>query len=202
MGRTGKVEFGRVFACVFVIGAHLVFWWMLTRKIALPEPVDEADEALQLTWIEPPKPLVLPSPAAAPDDPRPAPTPVRKPPVRATTPEATPAAAPVPARSMSAIFIEQARQPSGARDGDDVPFAPDPLAHRRAKLPGAGSDRFRMRAPPSIRGTLLKIGAMAGGPGYATDPCSRVASNIGELSQLGDSERLQEELRRKRDLCD
>src|SRR3546814_16247786 len=59
-----------------------------------------------------------------------------------------------------------------------------------------------MRAPPSIRGTLLKIGAMAGGPGYATDPCSRVASNIGELSQLGDSERLQEELRRKRDLCD
>src|SRR3546814_7706169 len=99
MGRTGKVEFGRVFACVFVIGAHLVFWWMLTRKIALPEPVDEADEALQLTWIEPPKPLVLPIPAAAPDDPRPAPTPVRKPPVRATTPEATPAAAPVPARS-------------------------------------------------------------------------------------------------------
>src|SRR3546814_16576287 len=59
-----------------------------------------------------------------------------------------------------------------------------------------------MRAPPSIRGTLLKIGAMAGGPGYATDPCSRVASNIGELSQLGDSERLQEELRRKRDLCE
>src|SRR3546814_3364946 len=100
---------------------------MLTRKIALPEPVDEADEALQLSWIEPPKPLVLPIPAAAPDDPRPAPTPVRKPPVRATTPEATPAAAPVPARSMSAIFIEQARQPSGARDGDDVPFAPDPL---------------------------------------------------------------------------
>src|SRR3546814_15817014 len=49
---------------------------------------------------------------------------------------------------------------------------------------------------------LLKIGARAGGPGYATDPCSRVASNIGELSQLGDSERLQEELRRKRDLCD
>src|SRR3546814_20363120 len=83
MGRTGKVEFGRVFACVFVIGAHLVFWWMLTRKIALPEPVDEADEALQLTWIEPPKPLVLPIPAAAPDDPAPAPTPVRKTPATA-----------------------------------------------------------------------------------------------------------------------
>src|SRR3546814_19795300 len=120
-------------------------------------------------------PLVLPIPAAAPDDPRPAPTPVRKPPVRATTPEATPAAAPVPARSMSAIFIEQARQPSGARDGDDVPLAPDPLAHRRATLPGAGSDRFRMRAPPSIRGPLLKIGAIAGGTGYAPDPCPRGA---------------------------
>src|SRR3546814_11716638 len=95
---------------------------------------------------------------------------------------------------MSAIFIEQARQPSGARDGDDVPFAPDPLAHRRAKLPGAGSDRFRMRAPPSIRGTLLKIGAKAGGPGYATDPCSRLASNIREPSPQGDHEWLQEEV--------
>src|SRR3546814_20445997 len=89
---------------------------MLTRKIALPEPVDEADEALQLTWIEPPKPLVLPIPAAATDDPRPAPTTVRKTPVRATTHEATPAAAPVPARSMRAILIEQARQTSGPPD--------------------------------------------------------------------------------------
>src|SRR3546814_5421611 len=87
---------------------------MLTRKIALPEPVDEADEALQLTWIEPPKPLVLPIPAAAPDDPRPAPTPVRKPPVRATTPDATTAAAPVPARSMSAIFIERTEDHTSA----------------------------------------------------------------------------------------
>src|SRR3546814_14591002 len=109
MGRTGKVEFGRVFACVFVIGAHLVFWWMLTRKIALPEPVDEADEPLQLTWIEPPKPLVLPIPAAAPADPRPAPPPARQPPVRAPTPAATPPSAPVPARPLCDIFSEQAR---------------------------------------------------------------------------------------------
>ena len=202
MGRTGEVDFNRVLACVVVVAAHLAFFWVMARKIVLPEPVDDADGALQLTWIERPKPSSLPSLAAASDDQRPAPTPVRKPPVRATTPEATPAAAPVPARSMSAIFIEQARQPSGTRDGGDAPFATDPLAHRRAKLPGAGSDSFRMRAPPSIRGTLLKIGAMTGGPGYATDPCSRVASNIGELSQLGDSELLQEELRRKRDLCD
>src|SRR3546814_21154431 len=112
MGRTGKVEFGRVFACVFVIGAHLVFWWMLTRKIALPEPVDEAEEALQLTWIEPPKPLVLPIPAAAPDDPRPAPTPVRTPQVRAPTPEPTPPAATVPDTPISQLFIDQAPQPS------------------------------------------------------------------------------------------
>src|SRR3546814_13922096 len=103
---------------------------------------------------------------------------------------------------MNATFYGQARHPSGTREADDLPLARAPLAHRRAKLPGAVSERFRMRAPPSIRRTLLKIGAMAGGPGYATDPCSRVASNIGELSQLGDSERVQEELRRKRDLCD
>ena len=206
MGRTGEVDGGRVFAWLFVLGAHLVFWWVLTRKAVLPEPAGDADDALQVTWIEPSELSMAPAPTTAPDAPRRTPAPVRSPPARATTrpttPEAAPAAAPVPNRSMSAVFIEQARQPSGARDGGDTPFAPDPLAHRRAKLPGAGSDRFRMRAPPSIRGALLKIGAMAGGPGYTTDPCQRVASNIGELSQLGDSELLQEELRRKRDLCD
>jgi hypothetical protein len=205
MGRTGEVDGGRVFAWLFVLGAHLAFWWVLTRKVALPEPVDDTDEALQLTWIEPPKPSLTPdaTATAAPDDRRPAPAPVRKPPVRAKTPpEATPAVAPVPDRALSAVFIEQARQLSGTRAGGDTSFAPDPLAHRRAKLPGTGDDRFRMRAPPSIRGALLRIGAMAGGPGYTTDPCPRVAGNIDALSQLGDSELLQEELRRKRELCD
>lgn len=201
MGRTGEVEGVRVFAWLCVLGAHLAFWWVLTRKVALPEPAGDADDALQLTWIEPPTPALARMPAAAPDKAQQA-TRTRVPPTRAASPEAPSATTPVPDRPMSAVFIEQARRLPGARDDGDALFAPDPLAHRRAQLPGTGGDRFRMRAPPSIRGALLKIGAMAGGPGYTTDPCVRVAGNIGELSQLGDSELLQEELRRKRDLCD
>src|SRR3546814_13658817 len=80
----------------------------------------------------------------------------------------------------------------------DVCSSDLPLAHKRANLPGPDNERFRMSNPPSIRGTLLKIGAVFGGPSYTTDPCQRVASNIGELSQLGDNALLQEELRRKR----
>jgi hypothetical protein len=202
MRRTGTVDGNRVFACLFVLAVHLALWWMLARKIDLPAPVGDAGGALQVTWIDPPKPAMASTPAAVPDDRRPAPAPTRHRQQHAATPDAAPAAAPVAHRPMSAIFLEQGRQLSGARDGDVALFAPDPLAHRRPKLPGPGDDRFRMRAPPSIRGALLRIGAMAGGPGYTTDPCPRVAGNIDELSQLGDSALLQEELRRKRDLCD
>src|SRR3546814_20912767 len=83
----------------------------------------------------------------------------------------------------------------------DVCSSDLPLAHKRANLPGPDNERFRMSNPTSIRGTLLKIGAVFGGPSYTTDPYQRVASNIGELSQLGDNAPLQEELRRKSALC-
>lgn len=203
MGRTGRVDLGRVFAGVFVVAAHLAFFWVMTRKIVFPVPTGDASEALQVTWIEPAPAPVPPASAAAsrPDAPQTVPRRALRapavPPDVATDDTATPSVR----APMSAVFIEQARQLSGT-EGDDALFAPDPLAHRRANLPGPDSERFRMRNPPSIRGTLLKIGAMVGGPGYTTDPCPRVASNIGELSQLGDNALLQEELRRKRALCD
>src|SRR3546814_17127328 len=83
----------------------------------------------------------------------------------------------------------------------DVCSSDLPLAHKRANLPGPDNERFRMSNPPSIRGTLLKIGAVFGGPSYTPDPCQRVASNIGALSQLGDNALLQEELSRTPALC-
>lgn len=205
MGRTGKVDGVRVVAWTFALGAHLMLLWLATRKIAPPEPASDARSALRLVWLEPAKSVPsVPAPAAEPppSERRPAPTSAPRPPTRATpAPEPAAAAAPGPGKAMSAVFIEQARQLSDIPAGG-AQFVPDPLAHRDATLPGSGGGRFRMRAPPSIRRALLKIGTMAGGPGYTTDPCARIAGNLGELSQLGDSELLQEELRRKRALCD
>lgn len=102
---------------------------------------------------------------------------------------------------LSAVFIEQARQLRAA--GDDAgALRRDALARLAARLPGRQANTFRMRAPPSIRGALRKIGAMAGGPGYTPDPCPRIADNLNALSQDGNNAQLQEELRRKRRLCD
>ncbi len=203
MGRTGRVDPGRVFACVFVIGAHLVFWSVLTRKIVLPVPAGDADEALQVTWIEPPQPSAPPASAAAdrPDAPQAMPRRQRPAPAVPPDPAMQDTAAPSGRAPMSAVFIEQGRQLSRTRIDADA-FAADPLVHRAAQLPGPGTDTFRMRTPISPERVLRAIGGLVGGPGYTTDPCPRVASNIGELSQLGDGELLQEELRRKRALCD
>src|SRR5690606_35247336 len=116
MGRTGRVDPGHVFACVFTIVAHIFFWWMLTRKIVLP--AGETAGALQVTWIEPPLPSP-PPPAtenrpdamgtAAPAMPAP-----RTPPPAETRLEAH-ATPPSPGNApMSAVFIEQGRQLSRA----------------------------------------------------------------------------------------
>jgi hypothetical protein len=200
MGRTGRVDFGRVFACVFVVTAHLAFFWVVTRKIVLPVPAGDADEALQVTWIEPPPPSAPPASAAASRVDAPQSVPQRAPAAPpATVKEDT--VAPSDRAPMSAVFIEQGRQLSHARIQADA-FAPDPLAHHAVKLPGAGNDTFRMRTPISAERVLRAIGGLVAGPGYTTDPCARVASNIQQLSQAGDSELLQEELRRKRTLCD
>src|SRR3546814_16885182 len=51
MGRTGEVEAGRVVACLFVLGAHLLFWWVLT--LASRGPGAGRGDALQVIWIEP-----------------------------------------------------------------------------------------------------------------------------------------------------
>lgn len=203
MERTGRVDPGHVFACVFAIVAHLFFWWMLTRKIVLP--AGETGGALQVTWIEPPLPSPPPATAAnRTDAARPAaprtPAPRTPPPAeRHVETQGTPSSprnAPI-----SAVFIEQGRQLSRSAIGADA-FAADPLAHRAARLPGPGTDTFRMREPISPERVLRAVGALLAGPGYTTDPCPRVAENIDRLSQEGDSELLQEELRRKRALCD
>lgn len=204
MGRTGEVEAGRVFACLFVLGAHLLFWWVLTLVSRGPAATAGAgtDDALQLIWIEPPAPRPPVPPDAVERLPAPGTMPrqTRRVPALADTPIAQTEASPrdVP---LSAVFIEQGRRLAVPAPDSDA-FRPDPLAHRAARLPGVQADTFRMRTPMSPERVLRSIGMLLAGPGYTTDPCPRVASNIERLSQDGDSALLQEELRRKRQLCD
>ena len=202
---TGKVDADRVVAWLVVIGAHALFWWLLTRDASGDATAEGDGDALQLAWIEPPPPLPPPPIPAVrtPSPPAATPGPDRRPPPDTRADDATPqATTPASRMPLSAVFIEQARRLPAAGDDHADAFRADPLAHRAATLPGVQADTFRMRPPPSIRGALLKIGAMAGGPGYTTDPCPRIADNINALSQGGDSPLLQEELRRKRRLCD
>ena len=200
MGQTGKVDADRVVAWLVVIGAHALFWWLLTSTAADDAAPGSDDDALQLAWIDPAAPPI--SAVRPPASPPPTFASPRRPPPAAPVDEATSQiAVPEGNLPMSAVFIEQARRlPTAGGDADTL--RPDVLAHRAARLPGVQADRFRMRPPPSIHGALLKIGAMAGGPGYTPDPCPRIADNINALSQGGDSPLLQEELRRKRRLCD
>lgn len=204
MGRTGEVDAVRVFACLFVLGAHLLFWWVLTLASRGPTAAASAgrDDALQVIWIEPaaqPPPLppdTMQRPTASSTVPR---RTLRAPAV-SDTPIPQPGASPrdVP---LSAVFIDQGRRLAVPAPDPDA-FRPDPLAHRAAKLPGVQADTFHMRTPLSTQRVLRAIGGLVAGPGYTTDPCPRVASNIERLSQDGDSALLQEELRRKRQLCD
>ncbi len=205
MGRTGGVDGDRVFACLCVLGVHLLFWTVLMRISQVPVPVGGQGDALQVTWIEPPVPPVPPARSDVAG--------------RTTTPLAvtrrtdrasnqtkpgieTPrTAAPASNVPLSAVFIEQARRLPAPGDDADA-FGPDPLAHRPAQLPGVQADTFRMRKPMSTERVLRFIGGLVAGPGYSTDPCPRIAGNIQVLSQEGDSALLQEELRRKRALCD
>jgi len=106
------------------------------------------------------------------------------------------AAAPTgPERPLPAVYLEQMRdsaQPAVA--------IADPLADRRARLPGEGGGRFRMRQPTSVASVVNGIGRMFGG-GDPDEPCRENRRNIGELALDGDSAALQQQLDYEHRLC-
>lgn len=98
---------------------------------------------------------------------------------------------------MSAVYLMQARQAA------DVPAAPaprDPFAERRVRLPGEGSERFRMREQTSVATVVNRIGRMFGA-GDPDEPCRENRRNVGELALDGDSALLQQQLDFERRLC-
>jgi len=100
-----------------------------------------------------------------------------------------------PERPLSAVYLEQMR--AGAQP---AVAAADPLADRRARLPGEGAGRFRMRQPTSVASVVNGIGRMFGG-GDPDEPCRENRRNIGELALDGDSAALQQQLDYEHRLC-
>lgn len=59
-----------------------------------------------------------------------------------------------------------------------------------------------MRQPTTPAGVVRGIGALFGGPDYATDPCPRIRENIASQQALGgDRALLGEEVRRQQAYC-
>jgi len=170
---------------------------VMMRPIIIPIPPSRTD--MQVVWIAPPPPHA-PQRARMPARPHdPARTASRAQP---RTPVATPsntaddAAPPAgPGRPLSAIYLDQVRATA-------EPAAPgaDPLADRRARLPGEGGGRFRMREATSVASIVNGIGRMFGGRD-PDEPCRENRRNIGELALDGDSAALQQQLDYEHRLC-
>ena len=98
-------------------------------------------------------------------------------------------------RPLSAVYLGQMRTSAEPA----VPAA-DPLADRRARLPGEGGGRFRMREPTTVASVVNGIGRMFGGRD-PDEPCRENRRNIGELALDGDSAALQQQLDYEHRLC-
>lgn len=174
--------------------------WLLALRQTVP---DRETDALTVTWIERPVP-VLPPPNPPPAA------------VRATSGTATPPPARAPRSSaLQAVEVESpsiddtaplptatalleqagdwARQQAPAAD-----FAHDPL---RRRPPPTSDGRFAMRRSLSPEDIAKGIGQLFGGAGYTQDPCPQIRRNIANLGTGGDAELTSEELRRLQQYC-
>lgn len=99
----------------------------------------------------------------------------------------------------AATLLRQARDWSDAQSPRHD-YHHNPL-DRPAGFAEARPKRFRERPPPSPAQVVASIGEFFGGPGYSAGPCPRIRRDIAALSTGGDSELLQEALRRERQAC-
>lgn len=190
-----------VMAALLAAALHVaVIDWLLGQRVA---PGAGSAPALQVTWIEP---VATPVDAAT-REPGAPPAPVRAP-ARVRSSGIVPAtgvpgpdpvpgeAADSPAHARGHALMHEARA-WAQRQPLQAEFVPDPLRHREITADGP----FAMRDPVTVADVANAIGQLLGGPGYTTDPCPRVRRNIGVLGSGGNSELLDEELRRLRKLC-
>lgn len=203
MQRSNGIDGDRVLVWCGVFVAHLLAVWCLTRPHER-EAVAET-EGLDVVWIEPGL-AVVPAPDRKRNTPRVVPPDAATisgrdaAPQRVTAPVAvTPSAEVEDSASLSAVFLEQGRAWVKTRTPRDD-FVRNPLTRRTLPRTDARADRFVMQKEIAPADVVAGIGALFGGGGDLVD-CARIRDSIADLATGGASERLEEELRRKRRLC-
>ena len=205
--RTREPGIERAAASSAALALHVALGvWLLGWRDPAATP-QGSDEALQVVWLERqrPAPPMVPPPAQAATAER-ATSRTRnlsaasEPTRAAAATDAPPPSEPVPARPLSAVFVEQGRALAEAQHGHD--FTRNPLVDRQAVRIDAAPGRIRMRDPMTPAKVVARIGKVFGGANYETDPCPRIRENLGNLVTAGrDDKGLQEELRRHRQFC-
>jgi hypothetical protein len=180
--------------------ANAGLFWGLSRMMQPRVPEIVADKALEVIWIARTSPRPAASAASAP---RPVAASTSRPPrsvtahTESTKPTASETAALDAARSMSALYLMQARQ---AEAETGVPGVRDPLADRQARLPGEGSARFRMKSQTSVASVVSAVGGLFGARD-PDEPCREHRRNIGDLALDGDGAALQDQIEYERRFC-
>ncbi len=199
--RTGKWR-DRGIAFGVVLSWHMMGWWLL-RTLHFDEVADDAP-ALQIVYVDQPTSPASISPAVH------ALTHARSSDLASGEVQndkvaqahvvtrrkgARPLVAPLPdnARPLSAVFLDQARL---AADRHDAGFAPRTFDRIPPELPGAGSERFRMRQPVTPQNAIVWVAKHLQllPRDYTADPCPRNNENIGNLLSGGESAALKQEL--------
>ena len=187
--RTSRRDGAVAVAAALMVNALIA--WQLQSLLASASPVAAgaaAPTALQVVWIAAtPRRDKLP---AASTHPRIATT--HAPPVidrpRQVRPRTAPAAtaAATPARSMTAVYLQQASQ--WAQDHPVATTPVDPFANRRVPLRDQAPSRFRLKSPFSLADTVEKVGLAFGNPPH---PCVRNPDDVAGHATGGDALALQ-----------
>lgn len=195
MQTTGKSRGDGVLAVSVALAVNGLIAWQLQALLAprSPSAPDAATAALQVVWI-----AAMPHrrAVAAPSRPRTATAQAssgldRPPRVRAradlATTEATNTSVdPTPARPMTAVYLQQARQ--WAQDHPATTAPTDPFASRPVALADQPASRFRLKRPVSVADAVAMVGVAFGNPPH---PCIRNPQDVAAYATGRDTLALQ-----------
>lgn len=182
---------GVVAALAALVVNALIGWQLQALLAAAPGSVTgDAAPALQVVWIVAlprPAPVAVaipqpggraqPAPAVARPDPAPG-----QPTLAATEAAARPASA----RSMTAVYLQQAGQ--WAQEHPPAAAPVDPFANRRVALAEQPASRFRLKPTVSVASVVAMVGVTFGnGP----HPCVRNPDDVAGYATGGDALALQ-----------
>lgn len=204
MRSTGQSRDERIVAATLALAVNGLIAWALMALLT-PDTIAIDDAAsLQVIWIEAPaaRRVAVRSPtrghdgqarAAQARDPSRRAQPQTPTPAMETAPEIT------PTRSMSAVYLQQARQWSQAQ----APVTPpaDPFANRRVALRDQAGSRFRLAHSSPAATVAKQLGKFFGGAGYATDDCGAIDERLLGLVVAGDDRAVQQDLDYERRNC-